>query len=280
MMRRLTWLALLLPWLPVTSWAGEQVYPGTGVITGFNPQASEVVIRHEAMAGYMPAMTMPFAVHDRHQLVNRQAGDLVTFDLHVTESNSWVENLQLGNQPPGPVTPPAPPPARPPRALVNLSTVTFTNEMGQPVHLSDFRGQVVALTFIYTRCPLPDYCPRLSKNFAVAAQTLAAQTNLPTNWHFLSVTLDPEFDTPAQLQAYARSYQYDSRHWHFLTGPTDALAAFAKQAGVESVAEGTGFNHNFRTLIIDGQGQVQTVFPTSGDLAAAIAQTMTVQLRP
>src|SRR5205085_3486589 len=102
-----------------------------------------------------------------------------------------------------------------------LMDYKFTNELGQAVSLSDFRGQALAITFFFTRCPIPDYCPRLSKNFEEASQKLSALPGAPTNWHFLSVSFDTDFDTPAVLRAYAARYHYDPNHWSFVTGPRE-----------------------------------------------------------
>jgi protein SCO1/2 len=166
----------------------------------------------------------------------------------------------------------------------HLLDCTFTNEMGQPVKLRDFHGQALAITFIFTRCPSPNFCPRLSRNFQEASQKLLAKSDAPTNWHFLSVTFDPEFDTPAVLKAYAERYQYDPRHWTFLTGPVKELAELATNSNVKFERDGGLINHDFRTLIIDARGELQMVFPTSGDLSDAIAREMlkavTVTNRP
>jgi protein SCO1/2 len=146
----------------------------------------------------------------------------------------------------------------------------FTNELGQAVSLSDFPGQALAITFFYTRCPLPDYCPRLSKNFQSASQKLEAMTNAPTNWHFLSISFDPEFDSPEMLKSYGQLYQYDPMHWSFLTGPKAQISELARRSGVTFVSTDGTINHNFRTLIIDANGHLQTVFPTTGDLSDQI----------
>src|ERR1700722_11398969 len=90
-----------------------------------------------------------------------------------------------------------------------LKDYKFTNELGQGVSLSDFRGQVLAMTFFFTRCPMPEFCPRLSKNFQEASRQLKCDGESFTNWHFLSVTFAPAFDTPGVLKAYAERYQYD-----------------------------------------------------------------------
>lgn len=95
-------------------------------------------------------------------------------------------------------------------------------------------------------------------------------TNAPSNWHFISVSFDPEFDTPEVLRNYGNGYHYDSAHWTFLTGPPAQIAELARAAGVEYEADGGIINHNFRTLIINAQGHLQMIFPTTGDLSGQI----------
>jgi cytochrome oxidase Cu insertion factor (SCO1/SenC/PrrC family) len=146
----------------------------------------------------------------------------------------------------------------------------FTNELGQAVSLSDFQGQALAVTFFFTRCPMPNFCPRLSKNFEEASRALAADKAAATNWHFLSVTFDPEFDTPPVLRAYGERYAYDARHWSFLTGPPAQVSELARLSGVKAEPEGGLINHNFRTLIIDATGKLQMMFPVGGNLSDAI----------
>ncbi|MGD0615846.1 MAG: SCO family protein, partial [Verrucomicrobiota bacterium] len=140
----------------------------------------------------------------------------------------------------------------------------------QPVSLRDFRGQALAITFFFTRCPVPDYCPRLSKNFEEASRRLASRPGAPTNWHFLSVSFDTAFDTPAVLRAYGSRYHYDPAHWSFLTGPKEEIQELAEISGVVVDPDAGLFNHNFRTLIIDPAGRLQTSFPFGGDLSDAI----------
>jgi protein SCO1 len=150
----------------------------------------------------------------------------------------------------------------------------FTNQLGQPVTLRSFRGQAVAITFFFTRCPIPEYCPRLSKNFEEASAKLAAMPNAPTNWHLLSVTIDPQFDTPAALRNYARRYQHDPAHWSFLTGPVDKISELAKESGVTSTPDRGLFDHNFRTLIVDPQGKLQMSFPIGGNISDGIVSEL------
>jgi protein SCO1/2 len=155
-----------------------------------------------------------------------------------------------------------------------MRTYKFTNELGQPVSLADFRGQAIALTFFFTRCPIPEFCPRLSRNFEEVQQKLSHMTNAPTNWHLLSVSFDPGHDTPEVLSAYGAGYKYDPAHWSFLTGPKEKIAELARLCDVKFEADNGFFNHNFRTLIIDASNRLQMVFPTSGDLSDSIVQEL------
>ena len=232
-----------------------------------------VIIRHGAISNYMDGMTMPFKVKVATELAGVQPGDVVSFQLHVTDTASWVDHLvKTGSRPPGAIQPSSPRPAAAAAAQPEPSLLhyKFTNELGQAVSLADFHGQALAITFFYTRCPLPDYCPRLSKNFQQASQKLASLPGAPANWHFLSVSFDTEADTPAVLKAYGESYRYDSKHWSFLTGPADKIDELARQSGVTYDFDAGTINHNFRTLIIDAAGHLQMIFPTAGDLSDAI----------
>jgi protein SCO1/2 len=167
-----------------------------------------------------------------------------------------------------PATTAAMPPTPDPRALLDYK---FTNELGAPVCLNDFRGQVIAYTFIFTRCPAPNYCPRLSKNFEEAAKRLAAMPNAPANWHLISVSFDPDFDTPAVLRACARRYHYDPARWTFLTGPKAQIGELARFSGVNYRPEEGLFTHNFRTLVVDAEGRLRVSYPVGGDLSDALA---------
>jgi protein SCO1/2 len=251
-----------------------RMFRAKGVVKELNPDDKKVVISHEAISNYMAAMTMPFQVKDPKELAGLQRGDEISFRLQVTETESWVDQItKIGTVSLPPLEKPAPssavetPAIRPGHPLLDYK---FTNELGQAVSLNDFRGQALAITFFYTRCPLPEYCPRLSKNFQEASRKLGSLPGGPANWHFLSISFDTEFDTPNLLKAYGDSYQYDPKHWSFLTGPPDKIGELARQSGLNYEFDVGTFNHNFRTLIIDASGHLQMVFPTGGDLSDEI----------
>ena len=264
--------------------AGVTNYWVRGILKQRAEGGHRLMIAHEAIPDFMEAMTMPFNVRGPAVPTNLVAGDAIRFQLYVTETESWIDHIQPidrsqssgggvsglseNRQPPGPrsvVTS---------RATNALRDYKFTNELGQPVSLSDFRGQAIALTFFFTRCPIPEFCPRLSRNFEAVQRKLTAMNGAVTNWHLLSVTFDPAHDTPAVLKAYGGRYGYDPKHWSFLTGPKDKIAELARACDVRFDPENGLFNHNFRTLIIDASNRLQMVFPTSGDLSDSIAQEL------
>jgi protein SCO1/2 len=245
-----------------------QSFSVTGIVTELKLDERKVEIKHQDIPGYMPAMTMPFNVKSTHELGAVQSGDEITFRFHVTADESWIDQIvktgrheSVTNSPTATNSVPTVSTDHP---LLNYK---FTNEFGQPVSFNDFKGQAVACTFFFTRCPVPEYCPRLSKNFAEASEKLKARPDMPTNWHFLSVTFDPAFDTPEVLRAYGRTYQYDSNHWSFLTGPKEKIAELAAAAGVQYKPDEGLYNHNFATLVLDTTGKLQMKFPISGDLS-------------
>ena len=256
--------------------SGVRSFAVRGVIKELGTDSRTVLVQHEAVVGYMPAMTMPFNVQQSKELTGFRAGDRISFLLRVTDAESWIDHItrietlqgsekgpsmeQIRTQSEG---------SRPRHPLLDFK---FTNELGQPVALGDFRGQALAITFFFTRCPIPDYCPRLSKNFQQAAKGLIAVPGGPTNWHFLSVSFDTEFDNPSVLKAYAEQYHYDPTHWSFLTGPAEQIGQLARMSDVTFERDGASFNHNFRTLIIDTAGHLQMVFPTGGNLSDALVE--------
>jgi protein SCO1/2 len=300
MKRALVLLLGLLCWRVVacrSGRAGDALTPGVGrtnmtafqvagVLKELKPDGKTAVIRHEAISNYMAAMTMPFHVRDSNQLTGLKQGDRISFRLLVNHDESWIDQVTKtgGNsQPPGKlneaatrfsVSPRGSPPSdlqkSPTAGAHPLMNYQFTNQLGQPVTLASFQGQALAMTFFFTRCPIPDYCPRLSRNFEEASAKLAALPNGPTNWHFLSVSIDPQMDTPAVLRVYAQRYHYDSNHWSFLTGPLDKIRELARESGVSYEPENGLFNHSFRTLIIDPAGRLQMSFPIAGNLSAAL----------
>jgi protein SCO1/2 len=253
-----------------TAASKSESYTVTGIVREIKSQNQTVVISHENVPNLMPAMTMPFKVRDSNVFASLRTNTPVTFRLSIQGEESWIDQITpLSNVVLNLPDQPSPQPAA--QSVSSPSDrFTFTNEFGRAVNLTDFKGQPLALTFFFTRCPIPDYCPRLSKNFQEASEKLARSPDAPTNWHFLSITIDPNNDSPAALKRYAATYNYDSNHWTFLTGPRDRISNLAHGFGFEYQPDGAFFNHGFRTVIIDVSNRVQQVFPFSGNFSDSI----------
>lgn len=247
-----------------------QTFEVKGVVREVFPEKKQVKIDHEKIPNYMDAMTMDFEVKNTNELQGLQAGDQIAFRMVVTSEDGWIENIRkTGVQ--QPVVGNAPFPFRRVREVEPLKVgdvmpnYKFTNELGKAVNLEDFRGKAVGLTFLFTRCPFPTFCPRMAGNLKEAASILKADSSAPTNWHLLAITIDPEFDTPKVLQAYAKSYGYDPERWSFLTAPEIDITAIAEQFGLQywrpDPKQPANVSHNLRTAVIDAEGRVQKIIP-------------------
>lgn len=239
-----------------------RVFQVKGTIKEIRPEGKKVRIAHEKIPGYMEAMTMEFDVTNATELAGLTTNDLVSFRMIVTEKEGWIDQIKKVGV--SPITEsPSPDGFRRAREVEplnlgdSLPDYQFTNEFGQPFHLRDFKGQALGITFIFTRCPYPNFCPRLSSNFAETHKTLKTLPDAPTNWHLLTVSFDPEFDTPATLRRYAQGYNYDSNHWTFATGELIDITALAEQFGLYFWKENNTISHNVRTVVIDATGHVQ-----------------------
>jgi len=250
-----------------------------GTIEEIKSDGRTVIIDHESIPNFMDAMSMPFRVKATNELAGLRRGDVVRFRLSVTESESWIDQIsRIGPSTNGLATPSltstnqAPPPTA--NIVEGLGSYTFINEFGRPMNFRDYRGQTIALTFFFTRCPIPDYCPRLTKNFLAASRKLDALPNAPTNWHLFSISFDAEVDTPEVLRAYARGYGYDSNRWTFLTASPQTISAVARNFGFRFQKEGGAFNHEFLTVVLDARGRWQAGWPIGGDTSDMLVEEL------
>jgi protein SCO1 len=246
--------------------AGRKVFQVRGVIQEVKPSESEVVIKHEEIPDYMPAMTMPFEVKNTNELAGLAPNDQVTFSMVVTEKEGWIENIRKIGVDATSIPNKERPKMRVVRDVEELKVgdkmpdYSFTNSLGQKISLSDFKGQAYAFTFIFTRCPFPNFCPRMSMNFRDAYEQLMKMENGPTNWHLISVSFDPDFDTPQRLAEYSATYNPDPKKWSWVTGAMIDIDAIAEQVGLIFSAENNTFNHNLRTVVVDKNGIIRQNF--------------------
>lgn len=229
-----------------------------GVLQKLSPNRRHAVIAHDDIGDYMKAMTMEFELADPAEASALQPGDILNFRLSVTDTRSWIDQIQKTGRtelPPNRAEQAAATPA-PSRQLPD---VALLDQRGQPFGLSELRGRSVAITFLFTRCPLPNFCPLMSRNFAIVQKELAT-TAPPEKWRLLCITIDPEHDTPEALANYAKSYGADPKTWIFATGSEADIRQVAAVFGMEFANTNGQINHNLRTAVIGPDGKIQKVF--------------------
>jgi protein SCO1/2 len=249
---------------PVPSDTGGKSYPLVGTVVSVDTAERKVTIAHEEIPGFMPAMTMDFVVleKDAALLEHITPGDQVTARLVVPDSRYWLEDLVVVKK--GTLDPNATP--RPPtheaRGLHpghEVADVTLVNQDGDTVRLSDYRGRALALTFIFTRCPFPDFCPLMMAHFAAAHAALVADEDLRARTHLLTVSFDTEHDTPEVLRAYGAPFQKTEppfTRWELASGTEEAIRTLGGELGLDYVEEERSFIHNLRTAVIDTEGKL------------------------
>jgi protein SCO1/2 len=247
---------------PPISAATNQTYAARGVVQKIAPDLRHATIQHEKIPGYMDAMTMDFPVKDTNELNGISAGDEITFKLVVTADDDWIEKVQRTGKSVAPTPAPTWHVVEPELQVGDvLPDYGFTSESGQPIRFSDFHGRAIAFTFFFTSCPLPDYCPRMNRNFLEARKILTADTNAPANWQLLSISFDSDFDTPEILSNYAKFYRGDdTNRWLFAVADTNTLASLAPKVDLNFWHENGSISHNLRTVVLDGNGKISKQF--------------------
>jgi protein SCO1/2 len=256
----------------VTVPAGEvKTFSIHGKIVSVDVKSGSIVLNHDAVPGFMEAMTMRYPLKQPSVASELHPGDLITATLLVRKVGDGYEDPQLDQIV---VVAQAKPDYKPavdyhvPQAGDAVPDFKLLNEDGRTIHLAQFKGKVVLLTFIYTRCPLVDYCPRMNKNFAEIDKSLKGDAALYRQTHLLSISFDPKFDTPAILKRYGGIYNggdtKEFTHWEFATTPEGELSAVEQffDLGVTPGESGT-FNHSLSTAVIGKDGKVRAWYATN-----------------
>jgi protein SCO1/2 len=265
-------LALALPGCERSTNRGEaaQHYETRGIVRGFSPDRRTIEIEHENIPGFMPSMTMPFSVRDQKEIVDLRTGDAISFRMTVTEKDFWIDRVHKINrnavQLPGS--------RATPRVVANETTrlgegaeipaFTLTNQDGQRITRESFRGRPFVLTFIFTRCPIPSFCPRMSNNFADLQSAIKAGTGKLAKTRLLSITLDPDFDTPQVLKEHSAHLHVDPDVWNLATSDSKEIDALTQAFSVYRQAEGGTISHGLATALIDEDGKIDKVWRGNG----------------
>ncbi len=239
----------------VAASACATTYPVTGLVVSVQPATASMTVSHDEVPGLMDAMVMPFLVRDTRPIGAVRPGDRVRFRLVVGRNSSHIDRVQLlsaAATDSGLIMTPAASTLVPVGAAV--PDFRLLDQRGAPVTLTALHGRVVVVTFIYTRCPLPDYCPRMIRNLDAVRDRFRAR--LGKDLTLLTVTFDPQYDTPERLAEYARSYNADVEGWHFLTGDADGIRQVCEAFGVEYWPDSGLITHTLQTAVIDREGRL------------------------
>jgi protein SCO1 len=230
-------------------------HTGNGLVLRVDRPGATVTISHDSLPDFMDAMVMPFDLKGSARQATLTPGDRVRFRLAVKKGRSWVDRVEVVSAAPVDAglqqTPAAP-------VLVAVGSpmpdFQLTDQAGAPVALSGLKGKVVAVTFIYSRCPLPDYCPRMIENFRAVRQRFAAR--MARDLVLLTISFDPKYDTPEILTRYANARRAGGPGWHFLTGDPANVERVCNAFGIQYWAEEGLITHTLQTAVIDREGKL------------------------
>ena len=267
--RRIALLLALPVWLVATFACrkppapASQRYPVKGKVVEVALPEKQLVLEHEDIPGYMPAMTMPFPVKDEALLKVAAVGDEVTASLVIQGSLYWLEDVAVTRKTTGTPMP------RPTSTDVEVKPgeampeVALVNQDGKKVRLADYRGRALALTFIYTRCPLPDFCPLMMQNFVAVEAALAAEPALHARTRLLAISFDVAHDTPEVLKRFGRPLAGEGpepfAHWQFASGTVAEIRKIGNALGLEYDPDTGMWVHNLRTAVIGPDGTLVRV---------------------
>ncbi len=237
-------------------------YPVNGKVVGTNTESGEVELAAGAIPGFMDAMTMPYRLKDPSDLKKLHRGDQVTGVLDVGGNGTVLEQVKVTDRTQERLDPPPQSTLKPLVPGEAVPDFALLDQSDKTVHLADYKGKLLLLTFVYTHCPLSDYCPRMSRNFADVDKALAAQPALYQGTHLLTISFDPARDTPAVLRSYGGAYtgRYTNEtfdHWTFAVPSQAELAQVLGFFDVGAVpAPGGTLTHTLSTVLIGADGRI------------------------
>jgi protein SCO1/2 len=278
-------VALVAVLVAAASCSSAKTYEMRGQILGVNRDKMEILVKHEDIPGLMPAMTMPWKVQNANMLDTIGPGDLITSEIVVDDNQGVVTKItKLGTAKPD-VPAPAGPGQPGVRYLMPGDAVpnqAFVDQDGRTRDFDGIRGdRAIAVTFIYTKCPIPTFCPAMDRQFA-EAQALIKDKDLEARAGLLSVSFDPKNDTPPVLKAHARKLGADPNVWTFVTGDRDAIDRFASSLLLTLVrgeaANPDEIGHTLRTTVVDRTGKIAKSYSgaewTAAELVAELERLL------
>lgn len=242
--------------------AETRTYPIRGQVLAVLPDRQSLTLAHEDIPDLMPAMTMTYRVASPDLLKDRTVGELVSGTLEMTDAGGQLTALTHTGSAPVPEN----------ANQIAMATgilgvgdeipdAALVDERNERQAVSDWKGRVTLLTFIYTRCPLPNYCPLMDANFSSLQAAILADPSLRRHVHLVSVSFDPAHDTPEVLAAHAKAKHADPSVWTFLTGDVRTIDRFAGKMGVSVVPENDStITHTLRTVLVGPDNRIRQIY--------------------
>ena len=255
-------------------------YDSRGVVRGFSPDRQTIEIQHENISGFMPSMTMPFVARHPKQIADLKTGDAISFRMAVTQKDFWIEDVKRIRREDVNVAEPkgAPPVSAERDARLKegdaMPPFSLTNQNGERISLDTFRGQPFVLTFVFTRCPVPNFCPRMSNNFEELQAAIKGGSGTLATTRLLSITLDPDYDTPKILSDYAAFHHADSKIWTFATGDGKEIDSLTRAFSVYRQTESGTISHGLATALINRNGTVEQIWRGNAWTTTEVAEAI------
>jgi protein SCO1/2 len=235
----------------------ENEHRVTGLVVGVS--GDTVSVAHDEIPGYMAAMTMPFTLANPAEGASFAPGDRVRFDLRVGPAKTSATNFTKIGRDTVILGGPSSPPVRRIRTGEALPAINLIDQNGAGFSTRHLAAHPTVMTFIYTRCPVPEFCPRVTGYFKQIQRSLVAAPALP-DVRLLSVSLDPTFDTPPVLRAYGQAMGADFSRWTFATGEAAEITALSQALAVHSERSSTVLDHTLATALIDREGILREIW--------------------
>lgn len=238
-------------------------YDFKGKVVSVDKDKQQVTVAHEEIKGYMPGMVMAFKLKEAWPFDILVPGNEIAATLVVDGGSSWLEDVKVTQE--SIDTTPGTTSDSEVRIGSDVPNYGLVNQDSKPIKLHDYRGKALLLTFIYTRCPLPDYCDLMSNNFAEVDAQLQKQGEIYDKTHLLSISIDPAYDTPQVLRSYGAAHtgRYSDEtfgHWEFASGTKDQVRGIAQFFGLRYYEGGDQIIHGLRTVIVTPEGKVFKVY--------------------
>lgn len=242
----------------------RQTFPVRGVVQQrMVEDPTMMIIDHEEIPGFMPRMIMPFRALDSSEFDGLEPGMQVSFDYHVEEEQSWVTGVKTTGKR-GTVTYEEEKPAGEKVLVIGdvFPDYAFVDEHGEHVRISDFRGRPVAITFVFSRCPVPEYCPRMMSHFAAVLEKMKTAPKAPKDFRLLTISFDHQFDSPEVLKAWGAAFGHrEGLPWSLLSTPhKKTIDDISSRTGLRFGEVNGTIQHNLRTLVLNPDGTLGTLF--------------------